>query len=82
MLARTNTLAYYGICTLQTYNLQHRPLAALGTEMKWIILQKKIHPIIGAGNTNLRERLSSVDLLIKEACFVKNVHNIFIVKSS
>jgi hypothetical protein len=35
-----------------------------------------------AGNTNLRGRLSTVDLLIKEACFVAKVNNILNAKMS
>jgi hypothetical protein len=35
-----------------------------------------------AGNANRRERLSTVDLLVKVARFVKEVDNLFIIKSS
>jgi hypothetical protein len=38
--------------------------------------------IVTAGNTNWGERLSTVDLLIKVTCFVKNVNNIFNIKRS
>jgi hypothetical protein len=34
------------------------------------------------GSTNLGGRLSTVDLLIKLACFVKNVNKIFNLKMS
>ncbi len=34
------------------------------------------------GNPNRRGRLSTVDLLIKVACFVKKVNNVFSIKSS
>jgi hypothetical protein len=33
-------------------------------------------------NTNSREKLSTVDLLIKVACFLKKVNNIFNIKSN
>ncbi len=35
-----------------------------------------------AGNANRRERLCTVDLLVKVARFVKEVDNLFIIKSS
>ncbi len=35
-----------------------------------------------AGNTNLRGRLSAVDLLFMVACIVRKVKNIFNIKSS
>ncbi len=35
-----------------------------------------------SGNTNLREKLSTLDLLIEVACFVKMANYIFNVKSS
>jgi hypothetical protein len=35
-----------------------------------------------AGNTNRRGKLSTVELLIKVACFVKEVNNIFDLKMS
>ncbi len=35
---------------------------------------------VTAGNTNRRDRLSTVDRLIKVGCFVKNVNNIFNIK--
>ncbi len=35
-----------------------------------------------AGNTIIGGRLSTVDLLIKVACFVKNVNNIFNIKEA
>ena len=38
----------------------------------------KIH----AGKTNCRKRLSTVDLLIKVACFVTKVNNIFNKKAA
>ncbi len=34
------------------------------------------------GNTNRRGRLSTIDLLIEVACFVKKVNNIFNIKRS
>jgi hypothetical protein len=34
------------------------------------------------GKTNGRERLSAVELYIKVACFVKEVNNIFDIKSN
>ncbi len=37
---------------------------------------------VGPGNTNWRERLSTVDLLDKVACFVTKVINIFDIKTS
>ncbi len=36
--------------------------------------------MVGTGNTNYRGRLSTTDLLIKVACFVKKVNDIFNVK--
>jgi hypothetical protein len=33
--------------------------------------------LVWAGNTNWGGRLSTVDLLVKVVCFVKNVNNIF-----
>jgi hypothetical protein len=38
----------------------------------------RVEHVKGAGNTNW----GSVDLLIKAACFVKNVNNIFNIKKS
>jgi hypothetical protein len=35
-----------------------------------------------SGNTNLREKLTTLDLLIEVACFVKVVNHILNVKSS
>jgi hypothetical protein len=35
-----------------------------------------------AGNTIIGGRLSTVDLLIKVACFVKNVNNVFNIKGA
>jgi hypothetical protein len=35
-----------------------------------------------AGNTNCGGRISTVDLLIKVACIVKKINNIFSIKSS
>jgi hypothetical protein len=34
-----------------------------------------------AGNTNRRGKLNTIDLLIKVACFVKKVYDIFNVKN-
>jgi hypothetical protein len=38
--------------------------------------------MLKVGNTNLGERLSTVDLLIKIACFVKNVNKLSIQKGA
>ncbi len=38
--------------------------------------------MVEARKTNLRERLSTVDLLIKVACFVKKVNNILNIETS
>ncbi len=38
--------------------------------------------IVAAGNPNGRGRLSTVDLLIKLACFVTRVNNIFNITSN
>ncbi len=37
---------------------------------------------VNPGNTNLRGKLSTVDLLIKVACFVTKVNDIFNIKRS
>ncbi len=41
---------------------------------------KGYYTMMNAGNTNLRGRLSTVDLLIRINCFVKKVNNIFNIK--
>ncbi len=38
--------------------------------------------VVLPGNTNRRERVSMVDLLIKAACFVKKANNVSNIKSS
>jgi hypothetical protein len=38
--------------------------------------------IVAAGNPNRRGRLSTVDLLVKVACFVTRVNNIFNITSN
>jgi hypothetical protein len=47
-----------------------------------IVNNKVKTAIVIAGNTNLRARLSTVDLLIRIAYFVKKVNNVFDFKSS
>jgi hypothetical protein len=47
-----------------------------------VFVEKKLktNQLAKAGNTNVGERFSTVDLLIKVACFVKNVNNTFNIK--
>jgi hypothetical protein len=47
---------------------------------RWRI--KRIVSKVNSGNTNLEERLSTVDLLIMVACFVKKENDIFNLKIS
>jgi hypothetical protein len=53
-----------------------------GLTLRW---ESSIRLYIGkarAGNTNRGVRLSTVELLIKVACFVKQENNIFNIKTS
>jgi hypothetical protein len=50
-----------------------------------VVIYRKVAKASKEGNIQgilLRGRLSMVDLLIKAACFVKNVNNIFNIKRS
>jgi len=66
--------------TLFTLVLQHLHDCA-SEEDQVSILWKVFQPkMLEAGNAYRRERLSTIDLLIKAACFVKKVNNVYHIK--
>ncbi len=67
-MAVANTLAYYDMATITV--VKSFTVEAQAGVKKW--LHSYWNELIErAGNTNIRGRLSTVDLLIKVACFVK-----------
>jgi hypothetical protein len=62
----------------QLANVLNRPVLAA---MTGLLKNPQIpEPCPKTGNTNIRGRLSTVDLLIIVACFVTKVNNIFNIK--